>query len=112
MYASLLVHEATHGLLKEKRIPYDDENWQRVEELCSLEEYRFLRRVDEWWADEYCSPKRFNPELWRPYREPVAHRAAWRKRFEEWRQERLKKKRERERKRRHELLRKKGQRLF
>jgi hypothetical protein len=112
VYACLLVHEATHGLLRATRLPYNDKTWERTERLCSLEEYRFIRRVDEWWADEYRSPKQFNPELWRRHRKTEARQAAWRKRGEEWHQERLNEKREQDREKRHEILRKKGRRLF
>ena len=112
-YACLIIHEATHGMLDAKGIAYSKKNWEQTERLCKLEEYRFIRRVDEWWADEHLSPKRFNPAYWRRYRESKSWRQkAWRERFEEWRQERLKRKREKEREKRYELLRKKGRRLF
>jgi hypothetical protein len=62
-YACLLIHEATHGLLFEKGIPYNKENWQRIEKLCREEEYRFARRIEPVWAEKYVRP--FNPEGWK-----------------------------------------------
>ena len=112
-YACLIIHEATHGMLDAKGIAYSKKNWERTERLCSLEEYRFIRRVDEWWADEYRSPKRFDPAFWRRYRESQGWRQkAWRERFKEWRHERYKAKREKDREERYEKLRKQGRRLF
>ena len=111
-YACLIVHEATHGLLMEKGVNYDNKTWQRVEELCSLEEYRFARKVDEWWADEYRSPKRFDPSWWKTHRSRGERRGAWLKRLAAQREELRKKKRERERERRLQRLRRQGKRLF
>ena len=62
-YACLLVHESTHGLLFRKGIPYNKQNWQRIEKLCRQEEYRFARRVDPEWADEYV--RSFDPKSWK-----------------------------------------------
>jgi len=112
-YACLIVHEATHGLLRERGVGYDEKTWERVEELCSLEEYRFARRVDEWWADEYLSPKRFDPARWKLYRSSYrVQQSAWRERLREYRRELFKRKREGFWKRRFEYLKKKNRRLF
>jgi hypothetical protein len=90
-YACLLIHEATHGRLMAMGLPYNDKTWERTEKLCHLEEYRFIRQVDGGWADLFCNPKKFNPEYWRRRRESREFRqAAWRKRGEEWHQERRK----------------------
>lgn len=46
LYASTLVHEATHGLLLARRVPHDTHDFRvRIEKLCFLEENHFLRRV-------------------------------------------------------------------
>jgi len=42
-YASIVVHEATHGLLHARGIPYDERYRERIERLCIKEEHRFLR---------------------------------------------------------------------
>src|SRR5271156_1694721 len=101
-FACLLIHEATHGQLLAKGLAYNDKTWERTERLCHLEEYRFIHRIDQGWADLYRNPQKFNPELWpRRRRESRADRqAAWRKRGEEWRQERRKMKEEHEREKR------------
>jgi hypothetical protein len=113
VYACLIVHEATHGLLMEKGVDYNNKTWQRVEKLCSLEEYRFAKRVDEWWADEYQSPKRFDPARWKLYRGPHEERqGAWLERLREYRRELFKRNRDSWWKRRHERLKRKGRRLF
>ena len=44
-YASILVHEATHGLIHARKIPYDEHYRERIERLCFQEENRFLRRL-------------------------------------------------------------------
>jgi hypothetical protein len=41
-YASILVHEATHGLVYARGIPYDERYRERIERLCFKEERRFL----------------------------------------------------------------------
>ncbi len=63
IYACLLVHEATHGFLLGKGIPYTRKNWQRVEKLCRLEEFRFAQAVDPVWAAEHVLP--FDPKAWK-----------------------------------------------
>ena len=52
LYATVLVHEATHGHLLSKHIPYTRRTYQRVERLCVLESIRFAKRfvdsVNDW----------------------------------------------------------------
>lgn len=45
LQASMLVHEATHGLLYARRIPYNPRTRERIEQLCFREEHRFLSHV-------------------------------------------------------------------
>ena len=45
LQASMLVHEATHGLLNARKIPYSPHTRERIEQLCSTEEHRFLSHV-------------------------------------------------------------------
>jgi hypothetical protein len=112
-YACLLVHEATHGLLEDRGIEYNKATRARIEELCCLEEYRFAKRVDEWWADEYRSPKRFDATMWRvPWGSLAERRRARLRRIEEQREEVAKRMRQKDRERRYELLKKQGKRLF
>ena len=46
LLGGILVHEATHGLLWAKGIPYRGRFRPRIERLCHAEEARFLMRVD------------------------------------------------------------------
>ncbi len=46
-YACCVVHEATHGRLFSKRIPYTRRTYSRVERLCTREAIRFARRFAE-----------------------------------------------------------------
>jgi len=41
-YACVLVHEATHGVICSRGIPYSRELRSRIERLCVTEEQRFL----------------------------------------------------------------------
>jgi hypothetical protein len=51
MYASTFVHEATHGVIEARGIPYTRCSAIRIERLCHEEERRFLGNVDPWWAE-------------------------------------------------------------
>jgi hypothetical protein len=42
-WASMVVHEATHGLVYARGIPYDERYRERIERLCIKEEHRFLK---------------------------------------------------------------------
>jgi hypothetical protein len=44
-YACVLVHEATHGVIRSRGILYTPELRERIEQLCVLEEQRFVRRL-------------------------------------------------------------------
>lgn len=64
--ASMLVHEATHGLLYAHNIPYTARTRERIEQLCSTEEHRFLDHVGltpESLA-KVKSIRRYHPELY------------------------------------------------
>lgn len=43
--ATTLVHEATHGAIRARGIPYSPQLRSKIERLCVREEQRFLRRV-------------------------------------------------------------------
>ena len=43
--ACTIIHEATHGVLCARNIPYDEAHYLRVERACHQEEARFARRV-------------------------------------------------------------------
>lgn len=64
MYAAMLVHEATHGYLREKQFRYIKSNRLRIERICRSEENRFLSRIDSAWGDELQIP--FDPHDWDP----------------------------------------------
>jgi hypothetical protein len=49
LYAMTLVHEATHGYLCARFIPYTKQTRSRVEQICVNEENRFVKHLgDEW----------------------------------------------------------------
>ncbi len=113
MYACLLIHEATHGLLLEKGISYSKQTRERSERLCGLEEYRFMQRIDAGWADEYLSPEKFNSAWLEVYWEDRCwHQRAWSRRIKEWFEQGRKERKLEARERKMESLRKKGRRLF
>lgn len=65
MQASMLVHEATHGFLYSRKIPFNPRTRERIERLCSKEEHRFLRRVLT--PESFAKVKeirRYDPELY------------------------------------------------
>ena len=71
--AKILVHEATHGVLLSRGIAYTSKSHVRVEELCVLEENRFVRRVvtganersqSELATVMECLQSNFDPEAW------------------------------------------------
>ena len=85
-YAGVLIHEATHGLLFAKGIPYNKKTWERVERLCHRESYRFALHFETGYADLF--PGNYNPEWHKRSLESSvqARRTAWWKRFQEaWR---------------------------
>jgi len=44
-YACVLVHEATHGVIRSRGIRYTPELRERIEQLCVREEQRFIRHL-------------------------------------------------------------------
>lgn len=44
-FASAIVHEATHGYLFARKIPYAPELRERIERLCSKEQFAFIVRA-------------------------------------------------------------------
>ncbi|GGX66408.1 hypothetical protein [Saccharospirillum salsuginis] len=67
-YASLVIHEATHGYIYRKGIKYSEENWERIERLCVAEQNRFLKKAKTMFpeiAEKYISE--FNPKSWKYY---------------------------------------------
>jgi hypothetical protein len=44
-YAATLVHEATHGSMYSRRVPYTSETKKRIERLCEQEAQRFFYRA-------------------------------------------------------------------
>jgi tetratricopeptide (TPR) repeat protein len=82
-YAGTLIHEATHGLLFRKGIPYNKETRERVERLCHRESYRFALHFEPGYADIFPGP--YNPEWHKQSweRSSQARRAVWWKRLKE-----------------------------
>jgi tetratricopeptide (TPR) repeat protein len=82
-FAGTLIHEATHGLLFDKNIPYDKETRERVERLCHLESYRFALHFEPGYSDLFPGP--FDSEAYkRSWESSLQTRrvAVW-KRFQE-----------------------------
>ena len=77
LYAGILVHEATHGWIAARGIPYSEQYRLRIERLCHLEERRFLTKIDPWWAEN--APRineKWLKEYWRRWtRERRSERA-------------------------------------
>jgi hypothetical protein len=65
-YAGLLVHEATHGVLRKRGIPYNEHNRERIERLCRREDYRFKRHFNRKLADKHMErfPEEFYQRSW------------------------------------------------
>ena len=80
-YAEALIHEATHGLLFEKGIPYDEKNWERIERLCHLESYRFALHFEPGYADLFPGPYDPKGHRWQWESSFQTRLAAWLKRF-------------------------------
>ena len=79
-YACLLIHEATHGFLFEKGIPYDKDTRERVERLCHLESYRFALHFEAGYADLYLGPydPKWHKRIW-GMSPPVRRAAVWKR---------------------------------
>jgi len=86
-YAGLLVHEATHGVMDAKKIPYDKAMRLRIEYLCRKEERRFLNRIcpaalsliaaepDEEWLRRYWNRKEY-AKMWKERMKDVRQSAS------------------------------------
>ncbi len=61
-YASILVHEATHGYLKKRGIKTTKKRKIQIERICRAEENRFLSYVDSEWGDKI--QIKFDPKHW------------------------------------------------
>ena len=59
IYASFLVHEATHGRIFSRGIPYDAKTRMRIERLCTREQNRFGARLAA------VDPIRYPPDMLR-----------------------------------------------
>ena len=67
-YACVLVHEATHGVIRSRGILYSPALRERIEQLCVREEQRFVRRlsaIDPELAARL--PHDFDPRDWNWY---------------------------------------------
>jgi tetratricopeptide (TPR) repeat protein len=64
-YASILIHEATHGVVSEKGIPYDESHRERIERLCHAEEVRFLKHDHPEIAAAYPFDLEFYSRTWK-----------------------------------------------
>jgi len=84
-YASLLIHESTHGVVAGRGIRYDKDKRLRVERLSHLEEYRFAKHFESGFAEAAIGA--FNPEKWRLAWGPKKERtsAEWKRFREAWR---------------------------
>jgi hypothetical protein len=66
--ASTLVHEATHGVLRARDIPYSPELRVRIERLCVTEENRFARRLSSTQPEiAERLHREFDESHWHPY---------------------------------------------
>lgn len=64
-FAGIIIHEATHGRIKDLGIPSTEDNRVQVERICVSEENRFYRKiapVREGLAEDLCKP--FDPSKW------------------------------------------------
>lgn len=64
-FASLIIHEATHGYLASKGFEYTKETRVQIERICVTEQNRFLANIADKHPDiskKYI--REFNPELW------------------------------------------------
>ena len=62
--ACIIVHEATHGVLHSRHIPYSKATWKRSERLCRREEKLFSMRLRSDAFDFTSLVSAFNPEDW------------------------------------------------
>lgn len=65
LYARRLIHEATHGVVASRGIPYSPQLRARIEKLCVKEENRFLDKLGPQQPDAVRSLRReFDASLW------------------------------------------------
>lgn len=62
LYAGLLVHEATHGMLYSKGIPYTRETREQIERICHREQFRCSVRIKPEWRENLM--EEFDPAGW------------------------------------------------
>ncbi len=46
-YACTLVHEATHGVFHNRKIPYTNQTKEKIEYFCVLEEWKFTQKFND-----------------------------------------------------------------
>lgn len=46
-YACTLIHEATHGVFRSRRIPYTKRTREKIEYFCVLEEWKFAQKFND-----------------------------------------------------------------
>ncbi len=63
-YASMLVHESTHGRLDSLYIPYTKKTRVRIERICVAEQRRFLARLPQESYDLKAIVSPFDPQRW------------------------------------------------
>ncbi|MCB8932531.1 MAG: hypothetical protein M9921_07065 [Fimbriimonadaceae bacterium] len=76
MYASSIIHEATHGTLYARGLPYTKRNRLRIERICRAEENRFLSQVSTRWGENLRRP--FDPGDWKRKSRVARARSLWR----------------------------------
>ncbi len=64
-YASVIVHEATHGRIYRFGIPYNSKTWERVERLCHKEQKRFTAHIESENYNFKSMGGEFDPIAWR-----------------------------------------------
>ena len=62
LYAGMIVHEATHGILYSKGFMYTQENRKQIERICHAEKSRFLSRAKPEWRKHLVNE--FDPARW------------------------------------------------
>jgi hypothetical protein len=80
-YAAMIIHEATHGVIRATRIPRTNSNWIQMERICRAEQNRFLAKLEPLYGGPLQRP--FNPEDWMALRSPSTRRKIVRERRQE-----------------------------
>ena len=63
-YASMLIHEATHGRLYSSYFPYNKKTRTQIERICVSEQRRFLARLPQDSYDFRAIVPAFDPQRW------------------------------------------------